>query len=81
MAVSGVLNFKHAVRWGYLRANPAEHVENPRVEREEMDILTPDEIRLFLDQVKPAYKALFLTAVLTGMRRGELLGLQWSDVN
>jgi integrase len=73
--------FKHAVRWGYLRANPAEHVERPRVEREEMDILTPDEIRLFLDHARPTYKALFLTAVLTGMRRGELLGLQWSDID
>jgi hypothetical protein len=40
--------FKHAVRWGYLRENPALYVEKPRVERREMDFLKPEEIRLFL---------------------------------
>jgi len=35
--------FKHAVQWGYLDANPAQYVERPRVEVEEMDILTPPE--------------------------------------
>ncbi|MDH5769277.1 MAG: site-specific integrase, partial [Nitrospirota bacterium] len=72
---------KHAVRWGYLKVNPAEYVERPRVEKEEMDILIPDEIKLFLEQVTPKYKPFFLTAILTGMRRGELLGLQWGDID
>jgi integrase len=72
--------FKHAVRWSYLRESPAQYVERPRVEREEMDFLTPEEIRLFLENVAPSYHALFLTAVLTGLRRGELLALQWGDV-
>lgn len=73
--------FKHAVTWGYLKVNPAEYVERPRVEYEEMEILTPDEIRLFLDNVTIKYKCIFLTAILTGMRRGELLGLQWGDID
>ncbi len=72
---------KHAVRWGYLKVNPAEHIERPRIEKEEIEILTPEEIRLFLDNVTPKYKPFFLTAVLTGMRRGELLGLQWGDID
>jgi integrase len=71
----------HACRWGYLKVSPAEYVERPRVEKEEMDILIPDEIRLFLDQVTPKHKPFFLTAILTGMRRGELLGLQWGDID
>ena len=33
--------FKHAVRWGYLRESPALYVERPRVDRKEMDFLTP----------------------------------------
>ncbi len=73
--------FKHAVRWGYLKVNPAEHVERPRIEKEEMEILTPEEIRLFLNQVTLKNKILFLMAILTGMRRGELLGLQWGDID
>jgi integrase len=73
--------FKHAVRWGYLKVDPAGYVERPRVEKEEMDILTPAEIRPFLDAVTPKYRPFFLTAILTGARRGELLGLQWRDVD
>jgi integrase len=73
--------FKHAVRWGYLRVSPAEYVERPRVEKEEMDILTPDESNLLLEHVTPKYRPFFLMAVPTGMRRGELLGLQWGDIN
>jgi len=72
---------KHAVRWGYLKVNPAEHVERPRIEKEEIQIPTPEEIRLFLDNVTPKYRPFFLTAILTGMRRGELLGLQWGDID
>lgn len=71
---------KHGVIWGYLKENPALYVEKPRVEREEMDFLTPEELRLFLEKVSPQYYPLFLTAVLTGLRRGELLALQWGDI-
>ena len=73
--------FKHAVRWGYLGESPALYVEKPRVERKEMDFLVPEEILSLLEQVRPQFHALFLSAVLTGMRRGELLGLQWGDID
>jgi integrase len=72
---------KHAVRWGYLRSSPAEYIEKPRVERDEMDILTPEEVNLFLNEVILTHKPFFMMAVLTGMRRGELLGLQWGDID
>ena len=72
--------FKHAVIWGYLRENPSQYVEKPRVEKKEMDFLTPEEIRLFLDEVNGEHYALFMTAVFTGLRRGELLALQWGDI-
>jgi len=72
---------KHAVRWGYLKLNPAREVERPRIEREEMAYLTPKEVNLFLRHVTPRYHALFLTAVMTGLRRGELLALRWGDVD
>jgi integrase len=75
------LMFKHAVRWGYLKQNPADYVERPRVERKEMAFLEPSEVRAFLQEVSAKYYALFLTAVLTGLRRGELLGLQVDDLN
>ena len=73
--------FKQAVIWGYIKVNPAEDIERPRVEKEEMEILAPDDINLFLEHVTPKYKTFFLTAILTGMRMGELLGLQWGDID
>ena len=73
--------FKHATRWGYVKVNPTEYVERPRVEREEMETLTPGEVRKFLEQSPPRLRALFLMAVLTGMRRGELLALRRRDID
>ncbi|MEW6410912.1 MAG: site-specific integrase [Candidatus Zixiibacteriota bacterium] len=73
--------FKHAVIWGYIKRDPSLYVKRPRVEQEEMDFLTPEEIRIFLENVNPVHYTLFLTAVMTGMRRGELLALQWGDID
>jgi len=73
--------FKHAVKWGYLKFNPAEGVERPRVEKEEMEILAPKEIKLFFEHVTLKYRTFFLTAILTGLRRGELLGLHGEDID
>ena len=68
--------FKHATRWGYVKVNPAQYVERPRVERKEMEALSPDEVRRLLEYSPPRFGTLFLMAVLTGMRRGELVALR-----
>ena len=73
--------FKHAVQWGHLDANPVQYVERPRGEDKEMDVFTPDEIRRLLDAQEEPLRTLLLTAVLTGMRQGELFGLQWEDID
>lgn len=47
-----------------------------------MIILKPHEIRALFDKAAtPKDKLLFMTAVLTGAREGELIGLQWGDVD
>lgn len=69
--------FMHAVRWGYLRDNPAQHVEKPRVPHREMDFLTRDEVRHFLSTLPAEKYPSYLTAILTGMRLGELLAMKW----
>jgi integrase len=73
--------FKHAVQWGHLGTNPAQYVERPRGEDKEMDVFTPEEIRRLLDAQEEPLRTLLLTAVLTGMRQGELFGLQWEDID
>src|ERR1700687_1862389 len=53
----------------------------PRVHHKEMDHLTKDEIHLFLKHVPEEYHSLFLTGILTGLRRGELLSMKWSNLD
>lgn len=77
----------YAVRHRYLSYNPFQDVERPRAqgrasEKKKPQILLPAEIKRFLDAVKdPKYRTLFFTALMTGARQGELLGLRWSDVD
>ena len=65
--------------------NPVRDIEKPKGHSEHdknkhLNILTPKEIRTLLDKTEELkYKTLFMTAVMTGMRQGELLGLKWSD--
>ena len=73
--------FKWAVEWGYLSHNPAERVKPPRKQREEMDFLKPGEIRALLDALDDEWRPFFHTAIFTGMRLGELMALQWSDID
>ena len=73
--------FKHARRWGYIKTNPAEDIDNFKVEHKEMGFLSPDEINLLLKHSRDPFRTLFFVAVMTGMRRGEVLGLQWGDID
>ena len=65
-----------------IATNPVEDVTCPKVERKEIEILDDDEALRLITAVRPTrlYAPIFL-ALATGLRRGELLGLRWSDVN
>ena len=77
----------YAVRHRLISFNPVRDAERPRSKGKEGEektiaILTPKQIRAFLDKVEgQKYKTLFLTAIMTGARQGEILGLKWSDVD
>lgn len=73
--------FKQAEEWGNLQENPARFIKRSKQERKEMDYLNREEIQHFLDAAAPDYYALFFTAVFSGARQGELLGLRWGDVD
>lgn len=73
-----------AVRRGWAAANPVKQLdrgERPSVGRREMRVLEPDEIRRLLAKAGDRDRALLATAVFTGMRLSELLGLTWADVD
>ncbi len=72
----------HAVRWPLLSRNPADAVEPPRGSRRELSMLTATQVSTLLSVADATpIGSLARLAVLTGMRRGELLGLRWSDVD
>jgi integrase len=78
--LSAALNTAH--RQGLLTCNPLAGVELPRVDRVEPTIWTVDQARAFLQAVRgDEFEALWRLALITGMRRGELLGLQWDNVD
>jgi integrase len=73
---------KQAVRWGYMTKNPADDVDAPRVHTEEVHPLTRDEARRFLKVIRgDRLEALYVLALHTGLRQGELLALRWEDVD
>ena len=73
---------RHAVRLGTLQRNVAEAVEPPRPTRHQVRTLGWDDVHRFLYQVSdPIYYTLIKLDIQTGLRRSELLGLQWGDID
>ncbi len=73
---------KHAVKHGVLIRNVTEAVDPPRPTSKEMVTLELDDVHTLLDAARDTpYYVLFYTALYTGLRRSELLGLRWKDVN
>lgn len=75
--------FNYAARHRWVDHNPAEYVEKLKDEAYlhhrpvDENILTPDEVRRLVAATDEHHRLLVQTAVFTGMRQGELLGLQW----
>jgi integrase len=95
-AVKSVLNylgllhaiFANAVKRGWCHRNPVALADKPRAARRDPDIrfLSADELEALLaatpdDPLGRLERLIYLTAAMTGMRRGELLALRWQDVD
>ena len=73
---------KQAVRWALVPRNAAEGATPPRPVGKEVTPLSRDQARALLDAARgDALEAFWVLAVTTGMRNGELLGLQWRDID
>lgn len=71
-----------AVKWKKIAANPCKSVTPPRPEKHEMQVLTPEQAQRLLEVASNHRLHCLLTvAIATGMRRGELLALRWSDIH
>jgi integrase len=73
---------KQAVGDGLIPRNATEAVKPPQVRREEIRPLTPEQVKVLLDAASgDRLEALYVLAIHTGLRQGELLGLKWDDID
>ena len=82
--VHGVVKqaLKDAEDWGLIQSNPARKVKPPRLERRELKIPTPEESAMLLQTtVGLRLYPLWAWLSFTGTRKGEALGLRWSDID
>lgn len=76
--------FSYAVKMDVVSYNPCSKVTIPKGEQKEKKIYSVEEVKRFLGLLESEplkYKVFFNLAVFSGFRRGELLGLEWKDVD
>jgi len=75
-------SLKYAVRQGYLGRNPAELVNPPSPKGKTMRTLEQGEVEILFETAQDSYYyPVYYTAVSTGLRQAELLGLRWRDID
>lgn len=73
-----------AVEWQLISSNPASKIKAPKVRKKESEYFTEEEIAHMLNKLVEEdikYHLLIALAVATGLRKGELLGLEWKHIN
>lgn len=74
--------FESAVKQGVLLRNPTDLIDAPRNAHIEQQTWSVDEARRFLEAIRgDRFEALFILALSTGMRQGEIFGLRWNAVD
>ena len=74
--------FGTAQKWGYLQSNPAQGAQVPALtDTRERVVLMPEQARALLAELGEPFRTMVLLALLSGVRRGELLALRWKHVN
>jgi integrase len=79
----GVMNvlFQHAMRYEWAASNPIRLVRQGAMPQQDEIALEPVEVSAILSELRDPFRALILLASVTGLRRGELFGLKWEDLD
>lgn len=76
--------FAYAVKMGVVSEKPCTKVTLPKAEQKEKQIYTPEQVQKFLTLLNDEplkYRTFFNLMIYSGFRRGEMLGLEWKDIN
>ncbi|WP_192895272.1 site-specific integrase [Pelotomaculum sp. FP] len=80
--ISSVL--QDAVQWQVIASNPASRVKPPKVTKKQTACYDEEQTAALMEAIENEglkYKVIILLAVFTGLRRGELMGLEWQDID
>jgi len=73
--------YTKAIEWGYVKANPVKTVRSLKEPPGRLRYLRPEEVKKLLEACCGHLRSIVVTALNTGMRRGEILALRWKDVD
>lgn len=76
--------FSTAVQWGVVKENPVQRIRAPKVRKKGMNVYNMENTAAMLEALKQEplkWQVLVQLALVTGLRRGELLGLVWEDID
>lgn len=74
--------FNRAIKWGYLKDNPVKDVQRMKIDdTRRLKFLSIEECKRLLDVTPPNLYPIFFTFLNTGMRKGELENLEWTDID
>jgi integrase len=72
---------KQALRWNLIGRNPADAVQPPSPKRPEIHPLDQEQANALLEAAQGDWlEGLYVLAIMTGMRQGEMCGLHWADI-
>ena len=76
--------FGYAYKNKMISENPMDNVEAPRMKKKPVDALTDEQAKVFFEKVKSCpidLQCILTMLITTGLRRGELAGLKWRDID